>query len=175
MSYFHTCTALLLDGEFVPSIWLLCKGKYVLYYLLEWVIIWVHSYSAVRSPTPWEPNLFCWTRPDDLCPVPKVPLQAGAGFGASGRVRVEAHMDCLEGGGFHWFFQWRVSTGGDECLCKTEFLKQPRRVGLGEGTGARGGDSFTCHWKAHLLHLCRNLGKQGKILLCSLHCWEPSA
>ena len=53
-------------GNVFPSMCLLCQGKYVSYYLLEWVSIRIHSYSAVRSPTPGKPDLYCWTRADDF-------------------------------------------------------------------------------------------------------------
>lgn len=68
-------------GNVFPSMCLLCQGKYVSYYLLEWVSIRIHSYSAVRSPTPGKPDLYCWTRADDFWEVPSYLCNMGLGLG----------------------------------------------------------------------------------------------
>ena len=68
-------------GNVFPSMWLLCQGKYVSYYLLEWASIRIHSHSAVRSPTPWKSDLYCWTRTDDFWEVPSCLCNVGLGLG----------------------------------------------------------------------------------------------
>lgn len=59
---------------------LLCQGKYVSYYLLEWVSIRIYSHSAVRRPTPGKPDLYCWTRADDFWEVPNCLCNLGLGI-----------------------------------------------------------------------------------------------
>lgn len=74
-------------------------------------------------------------------------------------------------GGFHWCFQWGAAMGAMSIHVIWSPSNNQRSVVL-ERMSAGGGDSLPWCGKAHL---CRNLGKQEKIMLCSAHCWEPSA